>query len=285
MKKTRLWFIVCMLVLIAFIGMGVYFPTTSVQTRFEVKRSEASAFKVMTLPANITLLVANAVEAKPIAEPDNKEGSHYQMVVVERSDTSVVDMVLKEVDDLEQFEIELNDGRTTINTVFQLLPTNGGTRIQVDQRIAPHSWWGKSTLAIRKGTYLANQRDVNRRLEDLVNGSPESVLGDWVSVSDSVDTQMLSFRSDGTLDWTVAVGEEVFPLKGLHYKRIFSVQPEYLDISGFKSGPLKGLMLFGILDMSKRDTLRFDAGAGFPDDDRVRPSSFTASTATYVRIR
>ncbi len=285
MKKLNLWFIVGTLILIAFIGVGVFLPKMTVKTSFLVNRSEATTFKVMTLPSNISLLVESAQNVRTIVGHDKKLGSQYQMSVIDGTDTTDVDMKLMEVEDLEGFEIELTDKNGKINTTYELVRAEGGTKVQVEQVIAPSSWWGRSTLPFRKGTFLSDQMKVNADLANLVDSSPESVLGDSVAVTNADETQMLSFKSDGTLDWKISVGDEVYPLNGLHYKRVFSVNPEYLDISGFTVGPLQGLMLYGILDMSKMDTLRFDAESGLPDDDRIRPKSFTSSTVTYVRIR
>jgi hypothetical protein len=285
MSRTRIWLIVILILLAGFISIGLFNPSDVVTSEFKVNKSASTTFNVLSAPANLSYFVNGPASVETIVEHQDRQGNAYRIQTTKGDETVFIDAEVVEFDDLEQFTYQFTRPDVQTRTTYSVFPEVGGARVSVRHEIMPVGWWRRSWLPLVLGGEIEEQAAVNRALADLVSVSQESLIGDWIALNPQGTEQMFSFRSDGTVDWKVTAGDNVYPLTNLHYERESSLSPELLDLSGFTSGPLRGLTLFGILDMTHPDTLVFDAEAGLTDDDRVRPTDFTSSTVTYVRIR
>ncbi len=285
MGKYKVWLVGALLLILAFISVGIFKPTAVIRSTFTVHRSVATSFRVLTKAATIPFLVEDASNVEALVEHDNKIGNRYRLTSGDLSPSAEYECELTGFVELEQFQYTFSKPHARIVVDYVLVRESAGTTVQVSRQIIPLSWWRRSLLPIITDSEAREQIRINDDLKRLIETSPESLIGDWVSTDSDGQEQMFSFRSDEKADWRVALGANVYPITDLRWKRESSVNPELLDLSGFTSGPLRGLTLFGIIDMSRLDTLLFDAEAGLPDDDRVRPLEFSSSTVTYVRIR
>ena len=285
MTRLRIWMIALMVLVAGFLGIGIFKPSATISTQFEVSRSAATSFRVLTLSSNVSSFFNGRTSIESVLNTDKQAGNRYRAVHLGEEGAETLDIELVAFDDLDQFTFQVTSDSRVTRTTYALVRITSGTQVHVTHIVSPSSWFGRSVLPMILGSQIEEQDLINSHLAELIESSPESLIGEWVSVSSEEDEQMFTFYSDGTVNWKVSMGDDVFPLTGIYWNRQSSVQPELLDLSGFTSGPLRGLTLFGIVDMSRRDTLFFDAEAGLPDDDRIRPSTFSSSAVTYVRIR
>ncbi|MFN0214073.1 MAG: hypothetical protein ACKVT2_07440 [Saprospiraceae bacterium] len=88
--------------------------------------------------------------------------------------------------------------------------------------------------------------------------------------------QVISFEPNGKALWLIKFGSQVdsFPI---NYRYNCKQNPATLDLADFRSGPLIGKTLFGILEWSSDSVFRFDCEPGTSSD--VRPASFNAEHA------
>lgn len=285
MSKKRVWLVGLLLVLMAIVSLGIIKPTAVITSSFTVRRSVSTAFRVLTSSSTIPFLVDKASTVEPLVEHDQQMGNRYRIMEGDADARKEYELELTGFIEMEQ--VAYTFSRPSVQTVvsYELVRSTTGTTVEVSRQIIPLSWWRRSFLSILQDSEAKAQIRINDQLKRLIETSPESLIGDWISTGPNGQEQMFSFRSDEKVDWRVALGANVYPITDLVWKRESSVQPELLDLSGFTAGPLRGLTLFGIIDMSRLDTLIFDAQAGLPDDDRIRPMAFTESAVTYVRIR
>ena len=103
------------------------------------------------------------------------------------------------------------------------------------------------------------------------------LTGNWTNR----EGQFIHFKPDGTALWLIKFGSEfdTFPIQ-YHYD--CKQQPAILDLSGFRSGPLNGKTLFGILEWTSDSSFRFDGESGTAPE--VRPEKFNLEqTQQYFR--
>lgn len=83
--------------------------------------------------------------------------------------------------------------------------------------------------------------------------------------------QSFYFKENGEGFWLIRFGSKVDTI-AMHYRYDCKKEPIELDLHDFKSGPLVGKTLFGILEWNSDTSFRFDAevGAG----PQVRPTTF-----------
>ncbi|MBC7774189.1 MAG: hypothetical protein H7246_02020 [Phycisphaerae bacterium] len=88
--------------------------------------------------------------------------------------------------------------------------------------------------------------------------------------------QVFSFQPDGKALWLIKFGSQYdsFPFT---YRYDCATKIPTLDLMNFKSGPLVGKTLFGIVEWSSDSVFRFDAEPGTSSD--ARPASFNAEHA------
>jgi hypothetical protein len=112
--------------------------------------------------------------------------------------------------------------------------------------------------------------------------SGPALAGTWEG-----DGMVLEVREDHTAVWTLDTpgGRESFAVAWSHDA---SVEPQRFDVSGFERGPLAGQTLYGIVELTGPDTLRWDAApgpAGAADAEAVRPTTFSPEdTRTLHRV-
>jgi len=284
MSRFRYWLIGVLVLLAGFVSIGIFKPSDVISSRFVVQKSASTTFELLTDAANLNLYLEGIRTIEPLVEHSDKNGNTYKVTMVDAG-KSDVDVTIMDFKDREQFTYQFSKPDMLIRSTYTLLPVENGTSVQVRLEVIPVGWWRKSLLPFFLWNVIEHQNRVEEALSSLISESTESIVGDWVAINPLGVDQMFSFQSDGVVDWKMAEGDEVFPIRNIRYERSSFVKPELLDLSGFTSGPLRGLTLFGILDMSRPDTMVFDAEAGLPDDDRVRPTGFSSSAVTYIRIR
>ena len=93
--------------------------------------------------------------------------------------------------------------------------------------------------------------------------------------------QSFDFQPNGNALWLVRFGSQIDTFT-MEYRYDCKKQPIELDLSGFKTGPLSGKTLFGILEWNSDSSFRFDAEAGI--DPAARPAAFnTEQTQKFYR--
>ena len=93
--------------------------------------------------------------------------------------------------------------------------------------------------------------------------------------------QVLAFQPDGKALWLIKFGSQYdsFPFT---YRYDCKQKIATLDFMNFRSGPMVGKTLFGIMEWSNDSIFRFEAEPGTTVE--VRPSSFNAERAVrYYR--
>lgn len=83
--------------------------------------------------------------------------------------------------------------------------------------------------------------------------------------------QSFYFKPDGQALWLVKFGSQTDTFT-MQYRYDCGPKPAELDLSGFKTGPLSGKTLFGILEWNSDSSFRFDSEAGTGPE--VRPATF-----------
>ncbi|MGH7564145.1 MAG: hypothetical protein ACREK5_06955 [Gemmatimonadota bacterium] len=111
-------------------------------------------------------------------------------------------------------------------------------------------------------------------------GDSGGLTGEWVATSENAEGSAFIFREDGTALWILP---DTFQVR---YEADFGASPHTLDLSGFKSGPLQGYVLYCIFEFEGDATLRLDCEPGVATDRGagIRPEDFGAQqTQTFVR--
>lgn len=112
------------------------------------------------------------------------------------------------------------------------------------------------------------------------------LLGTW-SNQESGGNQIFLFKKDSTALWFFE-NEEGIDTLVISYKIDFLKKPARLDLSGFETGPLKDKVLYGIIEMQKKKTFRFDCEPGdntFKGMEK-RPKNFNAhQTQVFKKVR
>ena len=112
--------------------------------------------------------------------------------------------------------------------------------------------------------------------------SGPALAGTWEG-----DGMVLAVREDRSAVWTLDTpgGRESFDVA---WSLDASAEPQHFDVSGFDRGPLAGQTLYGIVEFTDPDTLRWDAApgpAGAADAEAVRPTVFSPEdTRTLHRV-
>lgn len=105
------------------------------------------------------------------------------------------------------------------------------------------------------------------------NQPSNKLLGSW----DNKNGQILDFRSDGKAHW-IFYDETTSDTFEINYTFNHSTEPNQLDLTGFKAGPLTGKTLYGIIEFQGNDVFRFDC----EPTSESRPETFDSKqTQTY----
>jgi hypothetical protein len=114
--------------------------------------------------------------------------------------------------------------------------------------------------------------------------SGPSIVGEWSNVHPQGGPNTFTFREDGTATW--AFEAEMVGTMELTYTIDYDVTPHHIEITGFESGPLAGVTMYGIIEFDEDVAFRVDFEPGPPDAaaDEIRPNEFTHQTQFYTRI-
>ncbi len=93
------------------------------------------------------------------------------------------------------------------------------------------------------------------------------LAGQWTNR----EGQVFLFQPNGKAMWLIKFGSQfdTFPIE---YRYDCKQQPVALDLTSFKSGPLTGKTLYGILEWTSDSSFRFDGEPGVTPE--VRPTTF-----------
>jgi hypothetical protein len=109
------------------------------------------------------------------------------------------------------------------------------------------------------------------------------LIGSWQGQNETRGAMSFSFAPDQTVTWIVQ------PPSGsdtLHVSYTATARDGRLliDLSGFESGPLSGLVMYGLVEFAGQDTLDIDLEPGPPGDEGPRPAALTSpDVMTLVR--
>jgi hypothetical protein len=81
----------------------------------------------------------------------------------------------------------------------------------------------------------------------------KKLLGSW----DNKNGQILQFMPDGNAFWIFYTGTKRDTFN-IQYNTDFSKTPPQLDLTDFKTGPLTGKTLYGIVEFTKPREIKFD---------------------------
>lgn len=111
------------------------------------------------------------------------------------------------------------------------------------------------------------------------------LLGTWEAYGKDDVRNTLEFVEDGRARWVLGTPNGAVTVY-VNYAVDETKRPMHIDLTGFTSGPLKGLAMYGILDMFGKDHFRvdFEMGKPTPDGAVVRPTSFGPDTMEYDRL-
>jgi len=103
----------------------------------------------------------------------------------------------------------------------------------------------------------------------------DNLPGTW----DNKSGQLLVFRPNGQALW-IFYKEAKRDTFDIQYHVDYLTKPHQFDLTGFKTGPLKGKTLYGIIEFSSPTSIRLD----FEPSKENRPKDFDAKqTQTYFK--
>lgn len=114
-------------------------------------------------------------------------------------------------------------------------------------------------------------------------GLRQRVLGSWHGENATRGSMWFRFAADQQVTWVVERPGRPETLS-VDYSATERDGRLLLDLSGFESGPLVGLVMFGLAEFDGEDTLRLDFEPAPPGNDQSRPAALTSSDVlTLVR--
>lgn len=104
----------------------------------------------------------------------------------------------------------------------------------------------------------------------------KNLIGAW----DNHNGQILVFRPGNEALW-IFYSETKRDTFNISYRTNLLMDPVHLDLTDFKSGPLKGRTLYGIVALEKHHAFRFDC----EPSQKNRPMTFESKqTQRYYRL-
>lgn len=104
----------------------------------------------------------------------------------------------------------------------------------------------------------------------------KNLIGAW----DNKNGQILVFNPGKQALW-IFYSETKRDTFNITYRTDFFKEPKYLDLTDFKTGPLKGRTLYGIIEFEKDHSFRFDCEPSLKN----RPMTFgSRQTQKYYRL-
>jgi hypothetical protein len=111
----------------------------------------------------------------------------------------------------------------------------------------------------------------------------QRLVGSWMGQSETRGSMAFIFDADQSAMWIV---HRPTAADTLHIAYVATERDGRLliDLSGFETGPLAGLVMYGLVEFEGMDTLRIDLEPGPPGNDEPRPAALTSPDAmTLVR--
>ncbi|MFV1989024.1 MAG: hypothetical protein ACC682_17265, partial [Gemmatimonadota bacterium] len=107
--------------------------------------------------------------------------------------------------------------------------------------------------------------------DDLV----QQLIGSWEGQNDTRGSMSFRFSSDGTVTWVVPVptGPETLHIS---YVAVAHDGRLLLNLSGFETGPLTGMVMYGLVEFESANVIRMDLEPGPPGNDEPRPTGLTS---------
>ncbi len=284
MRKITVAGIVLLVCVLAFISIGLMYPEVTYKSSIEVSRGSATAFSVVMDIDQMENWMEGYVSGETLVEHDDFIGNRYRFEFEDEGEVLVLEEEI--VSYVENKEVGFNVTHEIMDLDLRMsfVETPSGTTITGSNTVRATNFVVRSLLPLMKGSMASDQMNSYRRLAELIEDSPTSIVGEWTGKGGKGNEQLFTFRGNGTMDWFVDAGGNQFSLEGMFYERDATRSPQTLDLMGFKSGPLTDRTLFGIIEFIGEDSLRFDAEAGAIGDSSVRPAFFTESTTIYSRI-
>ncbi|HAY36220.1 MAG TPA: hypothetical protein DCY57_04475 [Bacteroidetes bacterium] len=282
MKRSVLLLLGILLIVLGVVSIGALKREIRISTNVTVSKSEATSFRVLSSAEQISSWMEGITLQETLVEHPENVGSRYRLTQVDGSEWEAT---VLDLEDNRRIVMLLTDPRAEIHIEVELFPSPEGTRVQIDTITRGSTVFYRTLMPFAKRSILKSQMRINEHWKRLIETSIESLVGEWSGTDASGSEQLFEFHFDGTADWKVSSSAGEFQLKNLLYRRNTLSQPQQLDLTGFQKGPLAGMTLFGIVDLSRQDTLIYDAAAGKPDDASARPETFSESATVYIRIR
>ena len=282
MKRSRVFLLVVLISATFILGVGIIAPEIQVATTTSTGRSAPTTYAALSSFERVGSWITESNSIDLLEQHSDLIGNKYR---VEGQQETVWELEIEQAIENELLTVVISNPLYTRRIEAIILPGDSGSEIQFSEWIQGTTWWTKTTLLFTKQSW---QNRLGRFAEEWVRQiaeSNESIVGEWTGIDSSGATQMFTFRSDRTVEWKVESGGSVFQLSGLSYEQNDVAGLRHLDISGFRSGPLEGLILYGLVDLSRPDTLIYDAEAGDDDEEDLRPNQLTDSAVTYTRIK
>ena len=114
-------------------------------------------------------------------------------------------------------------------------------------------------------------------------GERDKLQGTWRGQGSAGEPFTIVFRQDHSALWITDRIPGVQDTLALHYTVDTTYIPKQINVSGFTSGPLAGMTLYGIYELEGIDSLRLDFEPGLPGQSVVRPHDFRPAVSIFTR--
>ena len=104
----------------------------------------------------------------------------------------------------------------------------------------------------------------------------QQLIGSWEGRNETRGSMSFLFSPGGTATWVVPVpaGPETLHVSYVAVERDGLL---LLDLSGFETGPLVGLVMYGLVEFEGANVIRMDLEPGPPGDPESRPTGLTSA--------
>jgi uncharacterized protein YndB with AHSA1/START domain len=284
MKALKIFFGIIVALALAFVFVGMMIPVIAFKTSVVVQRPVETTFSVFTDMDLIGEWLEGFESVELIEGEPYEVGSQFRFrlnddgMEIEFTET----LTAFEENEVYAFMIDADVFQNEVSFTF----TGNGdeTTIKASNSITGSVWYMRSILPFMKSEFMRQQKESLNLLGKVAEKAPPTIIGTWTGVDSNGGIQTFTFSRDGRATWRLSRAGDLV-ISGIDYTLSYETVPFNLDLSGFTSGPLGGKVLYGIVEYPDDNTMRFDAEAGTPDTDILRPGEFTSSTVQYVRAR
>lgn len=114
-------------------------------------------------------------------------------------------------------------------------------------------------------------------------GERDPLQGTWRGQGSAGEPFTIVFRERNTALWITDRIPGVQDTLVLRYTVDTTYIPKHVNVSGFTSGPLAGMTLYGIYELEGTDSLHLDFEPGLPGESQVRPHDFRPAVSIFTR--